>query len=435
MARKALGLSAAKVRAAGPGTYGDGGGLYLFVKKPSPKQAADGAKDGGAFWLFVYRSPTRGTEREMGLGPARGAGAVSLAEARGKRDEALAIVRAGRDPLDEREAAKAAAKAAAMEAEAKGKTFRDVTALYLAAHEAGWRNPKHRQQWENTLVAYVYPVMGDVPVSDVATGQVMACLETIWRATPETASRVRGRIEAVLDYATARGWRTGENPARWRGHLANLLPASTKVRKVQHHPALPWRDMGACMADLAAAGGVAALALRFAILTAARSGEARGATWAEVDMAQAVWTVPGERMKGGKPHRVPLSVPVLDVLRAVLPLRDRQAGDFVFPGGRPGSPLSDVALAKVLHRIGRDDVTVHGMRSTFRDWAAETTGYAREVAEAALAHVNADKVEAAYRRSDLFEKRRQMMEAWSTYCTRPAPAGEVVPIRRTAGGN
>ena len=428
MARKALGLSAAKVRTAGPGTIGDGGGLYLFVKKPSPKQAAEGARDGGAFWLAVYVSPTRNKQREMGLGAARGPAAVPLAVARVRNAEAQAIVRAGRDPLDEREAAKAAAKAAAQATEGR-KTFKDVTAFYLAAHEAGWRNAKHRQQWSNTIREYAYPHMGDLPVQDVDTGHVMACLEPIWRATPETASRVRGRIEAVLDYATARGWRTGENPARWRGHLANLLPASTKVRKVQHHPALPWRDMGACMADLAAAGGVAALALRFAILTAARSGEARGATWAEVDMAQAVWTVPGERMKGGKPHRVPLSVPALDVLRAVLPLRDREAGDFVFPGARPGSPLSDVALAKVLHRIGRDDVTVHGMRSTFRDWAAETTGYAREVAEAALAHVNADKVEAAYRRSDLFEKRRRLMDDWAAFCGGPMLSGDVVPLR------
>ena len=422
MPKKAAGIAAVAIPRLKPGRYGDGSGLYLLVRSAGAK-----------FWFLRYVSPVTGKRRDAGLGPAAGLGAVTLAEARTLAAEWRVMLRAGRDPLVEREAAEAAAKAAGQAAQVRGKSFREVAALYIAAHEAGWRNAKHGAQWGSTLAAYAFPHMGNVPVGEVATAHVMAALEPIWRETPETAARVRGRIEAVLDYAAARGWRVGENPARWRGHLANLLPASTKVRKVQHHPALPWRDIGACMADLAEVGGVAALALRFAILTAARSGEARGARWAEIDMAEAVWLVPGERMKGGKPHRVPLSAAALDVLRAVLPLRALQAGDFVFPGGRPGSVLSDVAVAKVLHRIGRGDVTVHGFRSTFRDWCAEATAYAREVAEAALSHVNADKVEAAYRRSDLFDRRRRLMDDWAGFCGRPMLSGDVVPLRAPAG--
>lgn len=428
MARKALGLSAAKVRTAGPGSYGDGGGLYLFVKKPSLKQAAAGARDGGAFWLFVYRSPTRGTEREMGLGAARGAAAVSLAEARGKRAEAQAIVRAGRDPLDEREAAKAAAKAAAQEAETR-KTFKDVALLYIAAHEAGWRNQKHAAQWGSTLAAYVYPHFGDVPVEDASTGHVMAALEPIWRDKPETASRVRGRIEAVLDYAKARGWRDGDNPARWRGHVAEMLPARGKVQRVEHHAALPWREMPVFMARLRAQDGLGASALELTILTAARTSETLNARWSELDIEAGIWTVPDSRMKAGREHRVALSDAAMALLRDLLPLRDRERGDWVFPGARDGRPLSNMAMLMLLRRMGLGELTAHGFRSSFRDWAAESTSYAGELAEAALAHVVSNKVEAAYRRGDLFEKRRRLMDDWAGFCTRPAPAGAVVPIR------
>lgn len=416
MPRKAAGLTAAKVRTAGPGRYGDGAGLYLLARP-----------DGGRFWVARY--VINGRMREAGLGPAGGPAPVTLAEAREKARDIRRMLREGRDPLAEREAAKAAAKAAAQDQAARGVTFREAAALYVAAQEAGWRNPKHRQQWTNTLRDYAYPHMGDVPVAEVDTPHVMAVLEPIWCTKPETASRVRGRIESALDYAAARGWRTGENPARWRGHVANMLPKPGRVARVQHHAALPWREIGACMVKLAEAGGVAALAVRFAILTAARSGEVRGARWSEIDMQAAVWTVPDERMKAGREHRVPLSGAALEVLRAVLPLRDREAGDLMFPGAKRGVLLSDVSLAKVLGRIGRQDVTVHGFRSTFRDWTAETTAYPREVAEAALAHTNRDKTEAAYARGDLFEKRRRLMDDWAEFCARPMTDASVVPIR------
>ena len=410
MPKRAAGITAAGIKHLKPGRYADGGGLYLLVRSADTR-----------FWLLRYVSPVTRLRREAGLGPASGVGAVTLAEARAATAEWRALLRAGRDPLAERDAADAAAKAAGQAAQARGKTFREVAALYIAAHEAGWRNAKHGAQWAATLDAHAMPHMGDLPVAEAATAHIMAALEPIWRTKPETASRVRGRIEAVLDYATARGWRAGDNPARWRGHLANLLPAPTKVRRVQHHAALPWREIGACMVALAERDGTAALALRFAILTAARSGEVRGARWLEIDMAEAVWTVPGERMKAGREHRVPLPDAALAVLRAVLPLRDASAGDFVFPGGRVGAALSDVAVSKVLTRIGHPEVTVHGFRSTFRDWCAEVTGHPREVAEAALAHTLSDKTEAAYRRSDLFEHRRRLMAEWAAYATSIVP--------------
>ena len=301
---------------------------------------------------------------------------------------------------------------------------------YIAAHEASWRNAKHRQQWRNTLDTYADPILGKLPVAQVEVGDVMRVLEPLWREKTETASRLRGRIESVLDYATARGWRSGENPARWRGHLDNLLPARSKVAKVEHHAALPWREIGAFMAALAEEEGVSALALRFAILTAARTGEVIGARWSEIDMQAAVWTVPADRMKAAREHRVPLSDAALDVLREVAKLRtEPEADGFVFPGGKAGKPLSSMALLMLLRRMERGDLTAHGFRSTFRDWCAEATNYPREVAEAALAHTLRDKTEAAYQRGDLMEKRRRLMAEWATFCARPAPAGEVVPLR------
>ena len=261
MPKRAKGLTAAAIRYLPPGRHADGGGLYLQVRSAEAR-----------FWLIRYA--IGGRRREAGLGPAAGRAAVSLAEARVKAVDWMRRVREGRDPLADRDAA----KAAAADAVARGKTFREVADLYIAAHEAGWRSPKHRAQWGATLTAYAYPHMGELAVGDVATGHVMAALEPIWRAKPETASRTRGRIEAVLDYATARGWRSGDNPARWRGHVANLLPAGSKIARVQHHAALPWREVGAMMAELMGDGGMAAMALRFAILTAGRSGRsARGA--------------------------------------------------------------------------------------------------------------------------------------------------------------
>jgi integrase len=304
-------------------------------------------------------------------------------------------------------------------------TFREGAETYIAAHKAGWKNPKHAAQWPATLATYVYPVFGDLPVQAIDTGLVMKALEPIWTAKPETATRVRGRIESVIDWATARGYRQGENPARWRGHLENLFPKKSKVRRVEHHPALPYDEIGAFTASLRGQGGIGARALEFLILTAARTGEVIGARWDEFDLAQKVWTVPAERMKAGKEHRVPLSAPALAIVEA---MRETRESEFVFPGGKRGKPLSNMAMLKLLKRMGRDDLTAHGFRSSFRDWAAESTGFPSEVVEMALAHMVGDKVEAAYRRGDLFAKRRQLMEAWARYCEARRVSGDVVNL-------
>jgi integrase len=414
MPRKAAGLTAVKVRTARPGRYGDGKGLYLLVRSADAR-----------FWLFRYRR--NGRMREMGLGSVAD---VSLAKAREKAMDLHRKVMAGTDPLAEREARALAEKAAAQHATVRAITFADVADHYIVAHEAGWRNAKHKYQWRATIDTYAAPFIGDVPVAAVDVGGVMRVLEPIWREKPETASRLRGRIESVLDYATARGWRAGDNPARWRGHLASLLPARGVFAKVEHHAALPWREIGPFMARLAEQEGVAALALRFAILTAARTGEAIGATWGEIDMAAAVWTVPAGRMKASREHRVPLSNAALAVLREAARLRTDAGADApVFPGGKPGKPLSNTAMLMLLRRLGRGDLTAHGFRSSFRDWCAESTNHPREVAEAALAHTLTDRVEAAYRRGDLMEKRSWLMADWGEFCGRAAPVGQVVLLR------
>lgn len=409
-------LNAVRVRSlVQPGSYGDGDGLYLQVRGPEQRS-----------WVFRYK--IGGRSRMMGLGVLAD---VTLAEAREAAAAARKLARQGIDPIDARAAEQAAANAA------RGlNTFREVAEAYQRAHAAGWRNAKHRQQWANTLSAYTYPVMGHVAVAAITVAEVMRAVEPLWHDKPETASRVRGRIETVLDYATARGWRTGENPARWRGHLANLLPARAKVRRVKHHAALPWGEVGSFMAALRVQRGMAPLALQFAILTAARTGEVIGARWAEMDLSAAVWTVPAERMKAGREHRVPLSDAAIAVLRELHATRpDADPASFVFPGGRPGKGLSNMAMLLLLRRMNRRDVTSHGFRSAFRDWCAETTAYPAEVAEAALAHTIGDKVEAAYRRGDLFEKRRQLMAAWAAHCARPAPiTGAVVRLRAKATG-
>ncbi len=372
--------------------HADGGGLWLRVQA------------GGRSWLFRYKSPVTGKERLMGLGTVRD---VPLVQARAKAAEARAIVLAGRDPLEDRRASEAA------QASRELRTFRDVAAIYITAHRAGWKNPKHGTQWQATLEAHVFPTIGGKTVGQVETADVMAVLEPIWEKTPETATRVRGRIELVLDYAAARGWRTGENPARWRGHLAHMLPRRSKVARVVHHAALPYASIGTFMGRLAVATGTGALTVRFAALTAARSGEVRGAKWSEIDLQAKVWTIPAERMKGAREHRVPLSTQALQVLEEAAKLRTfGSKTDLVFPGARTGRPLSDVAMSKA-YSLAADGVgTVHGLRSTFRDWVGETTTYPGDVAEAALAHQVRDKVEAAYRRGDLFEKRRGLMEEW-----------------------
>ena len=402
-------LNAAKMRTlTKPGSYGDGAGLYLQVRGPDKRS-----------WL--YRFKLHGRAHLMGLGAVDD---VSLAEARDAAGAARKLVRQGVSPIDQRRAARAE------NATQAGLTFAQVADAYIAAHEPSWRNAKHRQQWRNTLDTYADPVLGKLPVALVGVGEVMRVLEPLWRAKTETASRLRGRIESVLDNAAARGWRTGENPARWRGHLDNLLPARSKVAKVEHHSALPWREVGAFTTVLAQGEGMSALALRFAILTAARTGEVIGARWSEIDMHAATWTVPAERMKAGREHRVPLSDGALDVLREVAKLAtgpDPRA--FVFPGGKVGKPLSSMALLMLLRRMERGDLTAHGFRSTFRDWCAEATNYPREVAEAALAHTLRDKTEAAYQGGDLMEKRRRLMAEWATFCARPAATGAVVSLR------
>jgi len=299
--------------------------------------------------------------------------------------------------------------------------------------EVGWRNAAHRDQSRNTLATYVYPVFGDLPVSAIDTGLVMQALTPIWSTKTETAKRVRGRIEAVLDAATVRGYREGPNPAVWRGHLDKLLPAPGKLRTVAHHPALPFDAVPEFMIDLRRREGISARALEFVILTATRTGEALGATWAEIDIAGRVWTIPAARMKAFREHRVPLSAQAFAVIaqvRELAPMRDGEpAKDApLFPGLRPALPLSRMVLLKLLWRMGRHDATVHGFRSAFSDWAAERTSYPREVVEMALAHAIENRVEAAYRRGDLFEKRRQLMDAWAAFCTSPATSAEVVPL-------
>ncbi len=329
---------------------------------------------------------------------------VTLAEAREKARTYRRLLLEGIDPLDNR----AAARQRALLDASRGVTFRECAERYIAAHEAAWRNAVHRKQWRSTLSTYCYPIFGELAVSAIDTALVTKAIEPIWSTKPETAGRVRGRIESVLDWAKARGYRDGENPARWRGHLDKLLPDRKKISRVEHHAALPYSEMAAFMEALRGRDGIGARALEFAILTAGRTGEVLGARWSEVDGD--VWTMPAERMKAGRAHRVPLAKRTLEILQAM-----PREGEFVFPGGRAGKSLSNMALLETLRRMERGDLTAHGFRSTFRDWAAERTGYPREVAEMALAHAVGNAVEAAYRRGDLFEKRRRLMNDWATF--------------------
>ena len=333
---------------------------------------------------------------------------------------------AGVDPIKARKAALAESRLEA----ARSITFKDAAEAYIKAHEAGWRNAKHANQWRNTLETYAYPGLGSLPVQGVDVALVMRVLEPIWATKTETASRVRGRIESVLDWASARGYRLGENPARWRGHHENLLPRRSRVQRVEHHPALPYGEVGTFMARLRGQEGTAASALAFVILTACRTGEVIGARWGEFNIEEAMWPVPAARVKSGREHRVPLSPAALTIIKTMQKGRTTERADgFVFPGGKRGRPLSDTALLALLKRMRRSDLTVHGFRSTFRDWAAERTNYPREVAEMALGHAVSDKVETAYRRGDLFQKRRRLMGEWARFCYGGAKAGEVVAIR------
>ena len=401
-------LTPIAVKNAGPGRHADGGGLYLRVQ-------------GGGARSWLFRSMVAGKARDIGLGPAAGPGALALMEARTKARE-LAVQAAKGEVIQSKriQARKVAAQAQA--AVLAGKTFKEVAEAFITRKEGGWRNDKHRQQWRNTLASYVYPHFGALPASQIETSHVLAVLEPIWNAKPETASRVRGRIENVLDAAKVQGLRTGENAARWRGHLEHLLPKPEKLVR-GHHPALPYADTPAFMKDLADREALSARALEFTILTVARSGEVLGATWGEVDLDKAEWTIPAARMKAGKEHSIPLSSRAVEILREVRPLNTNGGKAApLFPSGT-GTKLSGMAMSMLLRRMDRDVITVHGFRSTFRDWAGESTSFPREVVEHAMAHQLADKAEAAYQRGTLFPKRVKLMAAWAAYCASPAGDG------------
>lgn len=406
-------LTPLTVKNAKPGRHADGGGLHLLVKE-----------SGARSW--VYRFMLNGKSRDVGLGTA-GPGGISLADARAARDALRLKVKAGIDPLQERQQEAEEALAVAQAAKVAGITFKAAAEAYIGTNEASWRNDKHRQQWRNTLATYVYPVIGELPVAEVGTAHVLQILEPIWKAKAETASRVRGRMETILDAAKARGYREGENPARWRGHIAQILPTRSRLTR-GHHKALPYDTIPSFIAALDQRKAVAALALEFAVLTAARTGEVIGAKWGEVDLEKEIWTIPASRMKAGKEHRVPLSPRAVEILKAVQEFRK----EWLFPAARGGA-LSGMAMSMLLRRM-QVDVTVHGFRSSFRDWCAESTGYAHEVAEMALAHTIDNKVERAYRRGDLFDKRRRLMDEWAAYCATGAGAAgdNVKPIRGVA---
>jgi integrase len=390
-----------------PGYYSDGGNLYLRVSSNLTKT-----------WAFYYKKD--GKRTEMGLGSVSN---LSLEQAREKATELRKQIASGIDPLAQRQQQEAESKAQ----RAKMMTFQQCADAYINAHRAGWKNPKHIQQWQNTLAQYAFPVFGDLDVKAIDTGLIIKCLEPIWLSKNETAGRVRGRIESVLDWATAHKYREGENPARWRGHLDKLLAKPSKVQKTEHHSALPYMELNGFIEQLRQQDGIAAKCLEFTILTAARTGETIGATWDEIDLNAKTWTIPAIRMKAEREHRVPLSAHALKILNDMAAVR---RNDYAFPSTKKG--LSNMAMLAVLKRMDRTDITVHGFRSTFRDWAAESTAYPGEVVEMALAHAIKNQVEAAYRRGDLLEKRSRLMEDWARYCTTPRSSGDVIPINKKA---
>ena len=387
------------------GRHSDGGSLYLAID-------GEGAT-ARRRWLYLFHF--NGKRREMGLG---GFPVVSLADARRARDDAERLVREGIDPIAQRDAARVA--------QSKKMTFGEAADALIETKGPGWRNAKHRAQWKMTLEKYAAPLRPR-PVDEIDTTAILAVLTPLWQAKPETASRLRGRIEAVLDAAKAQGHRSGENPAAWRGNLSCLLPKRSKLSR-GHHAAMAYADVPAFVAKLRKREAVAALALEFCILTAARSGEVLGARWTEVDLAAKVWTVPAERMKASRAHRIPLSDRALAILEK---LSQARTGELVFPGQRAGRPLSVMAMEMLLRRMDQDAVTVHGFRSAFRDWAGNETHFAREVAEAALAHVVGDEAEQAYRRGDALEKRRGLMAAWAAWCE-PRIGSNIVPMTKKA---
>jgi integrase len=388
----------------------DGGGLYFRVT-PS----------GGRGWIFRYMLD--GKRHDLGLGPYP---AVTLADARERALAARRQVIDKIDPVADRVRATLERKKKA----AKAMTFAQCAEAYMAAHRAGWRNPRQHAQWSSSLRDYVYPVIGELPVEAVDVALVIKIIEPLWSTKNETGTRVRGRIEVVIDWAAARGYRQGENPARWRGHLENLLPKPSKVQRVAHHAALPYGKVPAVIAQLRRRGGIGALALEFLILTAGRLGEVTGARWSEINLADRVWIVPGERMKSGREHRVPLSDGAMAIIEK---MQASRLDGSLFPSTKPGAKISYLPLSLALKRACAEKVTMHGFRSSFRDWCAEQTAFATEVAELALAHQVGTKVEQAYLRSDLFQKRRQLAEAWAAFCAGSA-WGDVVPLRAVGPG-
>jgi integrase len=398
-------LPADVVRIIRPGKYPDGDGLYLQVSGADSKS-----------WL--YRYTLKGTQRWAGLGSVRN---VTLSKARAARDKLRVRVREGIDPIATKRNETLQERIDA----ARNVTFKQSAEELIEDKASGWRNDKHRAQWKSTLLTYAYPIIGKLPVSEIDTPMVLKCLRPIWTTKTETANRVRGRIESVLDAARVKKQRQGDNPARLCD-IETVLGKLKDIRKIVHHPALAFADTAAFMVSLRSQQGSAARALEFTILTAARTGDTIGARWQEIDLAGKAWTVPAERMKAKREHRVPLSDRTLEIL-AALP----REGEFVFPGGRPGNPLSNMAMAKVLERMDRAQITTHGFRSTFRDWAAERTNFPNMVVEMALAHAIDSKVEAAYRRGDLFDKRRRLMDAWAEFCSKAPAVGEVVELRAT----
>lgn len=367
-----------------PGRHSDGGGLYLFVDPHGRRR-----------WTFIYTR--KGRRTELGLGGGRD---LSLAAARTEAARLREVLAAGGDPKAERVKDKGVP------------TFGECADAYIEAMRPSWRNAKHVDQWVMTLKQYAKPLRS-VPVDEVTTQDVLKVLQLRWQRTPETAERLRGRIENVLDAAKAKGFRSGENPARWRGHLDQLLPKRQRLTR-GHHAALDYEAVPTFMADLRDRPAIAARALEFTILTASRSGEVFGAQWGEIDRAKKAWIIPADRMKGAREHRIPLGSRAMQIVEAMSRL---DTDGHVFPGPKPGKPLSSMAMAMLLKRM-KISVTVHGFRSSFRDWASEVTGFSHEVCEMALAHTVSNKAEAAYRRGDLFDKRRKLMDAWDGYCAR-----------------
>jgi integrase len=420
MARSGIAkLKVTNLKARAPGLLSDGGNLYLQISRGQRGSIRRS-------WIFRFKLPG-GRQRDLGLG---GVDTIGLAQARELAKRARELLANGLDPIEQRNEARAKAAATV-----PVPTFDEMAWSYMAAHRPSWRNPIHARQWETSLKTYVSPIIGKLPVNLITTDHVMKALEPIWHSKTDTAKRVRGRIETVLNYATVRKHRHGDNPARWNGFLSELLARPSRLAPVQHHAAQDYRTIAEFMAQLRQREGVGALALEFAVLTCARTAETLGATWNEIDLDEGVWIVPAHRIKAGKEHRVPLSKAALAVLHQAREITRKIGGavaesKLVFPNDRTGERMSPNALLALLKRMKRADVTVHGFRSAFRDWAAEATNFPHEAAELALAHAVADKVEAAYRRGSMFNKRRLMMEAWAKYCAKPvAKDAKVIAFR------